>query len=52
MKDSMSRKGNWYDNVCFEDFNSKLKRELIYINPKFKTKQEAYDKLYQYLEFH
>ena len=42
MKASMSRRGNCYDNACIEAFHSILKRELIYCNPKFKTKQEAY----------
>lgn len=48
---SMSRKGNCYDNACIEAFHSILKRELIYCNPKFKTKQEAHEKLYRYVEF-
>lgn len=48
---SMSRKGNCYDNACIEAFHSTLKRELIYCKPKFKTKQEAHEKLYRYLEF-
>jgi transposase InsO family protein len=51
MKASMSRRGNCYDNACIEAFHSILKRELIYCNPKFKTKHEAYEKLYRYLEF-
>jgi len=51
MKASMSRKGNCYDNACIEAFHSILKRELIYCTPKFKTKQEAYEKLYRYIEF-
>lgn len=48
---SMSRKGNCYDNACIEAFHSILKRELIYCIPKFKTKDEAYEKLYRYIEF-
>ena len=51
MKPSMSRKGNCYDNACIEAFHSILKREFIYSKPKFKTKQEAQQKLYRYLEF-
>lgn len=51
IKASMSRKGNCYDNACIEAFHSILKRELIYCNPKFKTKQEAFEKLYRYIEF-
>lgn len=50
MKASMSRRGNCYDNACIEAFHSILKRELIYSHPKFKTKEEAYQKLYWYLE--
>ncbi|MDF2644401.1 MAG: transposase [Paenibacillus sp.] len=48
---SMSRTGNCYDNACIEAFHSILKREFIYSNTKFKTKQEAQQKLYWYLEF-
>lgn len=51
MKSSMSRKGNCYDNACIESFHSILKKELIYCNPRFKTKQQAYDEIYRYLEF-
>ncbi len=51
MKPSMSRKGNCYDNACIEAFHSILKREFIYSKPKFKTKQEAQQKHYRYLEF-
>ncbi|MDQ0168562.1 transposase InsO family protein [Bacillus horti] len=51
MEPSMSRKGNCYDNACIEAFHSILKRELIYSRPKFKTKEEAQQKLYRYIEF-
>jgi putative transposase len=51
MKPSMSRKGNCYDNACIEAFHSILKREFIYSKPKFKTKDEAQQKLYRYIEF-
>lgn len=51
MKASMSRKGNCYDNACIESFHSILKREFIYSRPKFKTKAEAHQKLYHYIEF-
>jgi putative transposase len=47
---SMSRKGNCYDNACIESFHSILKKELVYCT-KFKTKQQAYDEIYQYIEF-
>jgi len=48
---SMSRKGNCYDNACIEAFHSILKREFIYSRPKFRTKEEAQQKLYRYIEF-
>jgi putative transposase len=48
---SMSRKGNCYDNACIESFHSILKKELIYCNPVFKTKKQAYTAIYQYIEF-
>lgn len=51
MVPSMSRKGNCYDNACIEAFHSILKREFIYSRTKFKTKDEAQQKLYRYLEF-
>jgi putative transposase len=47
---SMSRKGNCYDNACIESYHSVLKRELVYLS-KFKTKQEAKQCIYRYLEF-
>lgn len=50
MKASMSRKGNCYDNAMIESFHSILKKELIYCT-RFKTKQQAYDEIYKYIEF-
>lgn len=47
---SMSRKGNCYDNACIESFHSILKRELVY-QVRFKTKDEARQQLYRYIEF-
>lgn len=47
---SMSRKGNCYDNACMESFHSIIKKELVYCK-KFKTKQEAYNEIYRYIEF-
>jgi transposase InsO family protein len=47
---SMSRKGNCYDNACIESFHSVLKKELVY-RTKFKTKQQAYEAIYRYIEF-
>lgn len=50
MQASMSRKGNCYDNACIESFHSILKKELVYCK-KFKTKEQAYNELYKYIEF-
>ncbi len=50
MISSMSRKGNCYDNACIEAFHSTLKRELVY-QVNFKTKAEAQQKIYDYIEF-
>ncbi|OKP78229.1 transposase [Paenibacillus sp. P3E] len=50
MKASMSRKGNCYDNACIESFHSILKKEFVYCT-KFKTKQQAQDEMFQYIEF-
>lgn len=47
---SMSRKGNCYDNACIESFHSILKKELVY-QTKFRTRKQAYDEIYQYIEF-
>ncbi|MDQ0111248.1 integrase core domain-containing protein [Paenibacillus harenae] len=46
----MSRKGNCYDNACIESFNRVLKKELVY-QTKFRTRKQAYDAIYQYIEF-
>lgn len=50
MKASMSRKGNCYDNACIESFHSLLKKELVYCR-RFRTKEQAYNEMYQYIEF-
>lgn len=50
MTGSMSRKGNCYDNACIESFHGILKRELVY-QTKYKTRQEAKDSLFEYIEF-
>lgn len=49
MTGSMSRKGNCYDNASIESFHSVLKKELVYPT-KFKTRKQAYDALYEYIE--
>lgn len=46
---SMSRKGNCYDNACMESFFSTLKKDLIY-RRKFKTRLEAKIAIVEYIE--
>jgi transposase InsO family protein len=46
---SMSRKGNCWDNAVAESFFSTLKTELIH-HEKFKTKKEAEAKIFDYIE--
>lgn len=49
MIQSMSRKGNCYDNACAESFFATLKKELIF-GRKFKTRAEAKQAVAQYIE--
>ena len=46
---SMSRKGNCWDNAVAESFFKTLKTEMIYHN-KFKNKQEAKTAKFEYIE--
>jgi len=46
---SMSSKGNCYDNAPVESFFSTLKREMVY-GENFKTREEAKQKLFEYIE--
>ncbi len=46
---SMSRKGNCWDNAVAESFFSVLKSELVH-HERFRTRQEAKDKLFDYIE--
>ena len=48
-KQNMSRKGNCWDNAPAESFFSSLKNELIHLD-KFKTKEEARLKIFEYIE--
>ncbi|CAM4519050.1 IS3 family transposase [Paenibacillus typhae] len=52
MTSSMSRKGNCYNNACIESWHSILKKELFYCNPRFKNPEQAYDAIFQYIEFY
>lgn len=49
MIQSMSRKGNCYDNAITETFFHSLKTEMIY-HSRFETRQEAELKLFDYIE--
>lgn len=46
---SMSRKGNCWDNAVAESFFHSLKVELIY-QSKFKTREEAKKAIFEYIE--
>ena len=46
---SMSSKGNCYDNAPVESFFSTLKRELVY-REIYKTREEAKQSLFEYIE--
>ena len=46
---SMSRRGNCWDNACAESFFKSMKTEWLY-DLSFKTRQEAKDLLFEYIE--
>jgi len=46
---SMSRKGNCWDNAVSESFFGTLKNELVH-HERFKTRQDAKDKIFDYIE--
>lgn len=46
---SMSRKGNCWDNAVTESFFGNLKSEMVH-HERFRTRQEAKDKLFDYIE--
>jgi len=48
---SMSRKGNCYDNAVMESFFHTLKTELIYFE-NFQTREEAKMKIFDYIEIY
>jgi len=49
IRQSMSSKGNCYDNAPVESFFSTLKREMVY-RENFKTREEAKQSLFEYIE--
>jgi len=46
---SMSRTGNYWDNVCIESLFETLKRELVY-HPQYHTRDEATLNIFKYIE--
>lgn len=50
IQQSMSRKGDCYDNAMMESFFKTLKTELIYPYPYFKTAKEARASIFYYIE--
>ncbi len=48
-RQSMSRKGDCWDNAVTESFFGSLKNELVH-HERFRTRQEAKDKLFDYIE--
>lgn len=46
---SMSRKGNCWDNACVESFFGTLKRELVY-HRRYATREEARQDIFEYIE--
>ena len=48
---SMSRKGNCWDNAVAESFFKSLKQELVY-NTYFYTKKQAKKEIFEYIEFY
>lgn len=49
MEQSMSRKGNCWDNAPMESFFGTLKRELVH-HTRYRTKQEARKDIFEYIE--
>jgi len=46
---SMSRRGNCWDNAVAESFFGALKLELVY-DERFRKRQEARDSIFEYIE--
>lgn len=49
MRQSMSRKGNCWDNAVAESFFSTLKKDLVF-HEEFETRNEAKRKIFEYIE--
>ena len=47
---SMSRKGDCWDNACAESFFASLKKEEVYMTPIYPTRAYARDCIFEYIE--
>ena len=47
---SMSGKGDCWDNAAMESFFASLKKERVYVQPRYQTRDEAREDLFQYIE--
>jgi len=47
---SMSRVGNCYDNAAMESFFSTLKRERVYQDQRYATREQARQSIFEYIE--
>lgn len=47
---SMSRKGDCWDNAAMESFFASLKKEHVYIKPRYRTRDEARADIFEYIE--
>ena len=51
-RQSMSRKGNCWDNAPMESFFKTMKAELIYPKKYYHTRQEAVTSIFEYIEIY
>lgn len=47
---SMSGKGDCWDNAAMESFFASLKKERVYVKPRYRSRDEARADLFQYIE--
>lgn len=47
---SLSRKGDCWDNAAVESFFASLKKERIYVRPRYRTRDEARADIFDYIE--
>ncbi len=46
----MSRKGDCWDNAAMESFFASLKKERVYTRPRYRTRDEAREDMFSYIE--